>query len=202
MTQPQLFDDAPPLPRGFSYQPAFLTAAEETALLESIRALPLREAQYKEWSAKRRIMSYGGSYDFSNHELLPAGPVPEWLQPLRARISAWAGLPAEDFGHALVAEYSPGTQLGWHRDVPDFETVVGVSLLGRARMRMRPYPAKPGRRRAALTLDLEPRSVYAMRGPARWEWQHAISPTMELRYSITFRTLVSRVGPPPTSRTG
>lgn len=33
------------------------------------------------------------------------------------------------------------------------------------------------------------RSAYAMRGAARWKWQHAISPTKELRYSITFRTL-------------
>jgi hypothetical protein len=27
-----------------------------------------------------------------------------------------------------------------------------------------------------------------MRGAVRWEWQHAVSPPKELRYSITFRT--------------
>jgi len=27
-----------------------------------------------------------------------------------------------------------------------------------------------------------------MRGAARRQWQHAVSPTRELRYSITFRT--------------
>ena len=37
-------------------------------------------------------------------------------------------------------------------------------------------------------IDLEPRSAYLMRGAARWQWQHALSPTRELRYSITFRT--------------
>jgi alkylated DNA repair dioxygenase AlkB len=144
-------------------------------------------------------VSYGGRYDFSSNELLPTGPIPDWLYPLRARVSEWVALRADDFSHALIAEYSPGTQLGWHRDVPDFESVAGVSLLGAARMRLRPYPARPGHRRAALTLDLEPRSIYAMRGPARWEWQHAISPTKELRYSITFRTLVSRAAAPPRS---
>jgi hypothetical protein len=38
-------------------------------------------------------------------------------------------------------------------------------------------------------MDLEPRSAYSITGHARWGWQHAISPTKELRYSITFRTL-------------
>ena len=56
-------------------------------------------------------------------------------------------------------------------------------------MRLRPY--KPGQkqdRKEAITLELEPRSIYAMRGVARWAWQHCISQTKELRYSITFRT--------------
>jgi alkylated DNA repair dioxygenase AlkB len=124
--------------------------------------------------------------------------VPPWLYPLRARIAGWVDISETDFNHVLVAEYSPGTQLGWHRDVPNFEVVVGVSLLGKARMRLRRYPAKAGHRRADLALDLEPRSIYGMRGPARWEWQHAISPTKALRYSITFRTLATAR---PRSRT-
>ncbi|MGB9332814.1 MAG: hypothetical protein WCB10_18760 [Steroidobacteraceae bacterium] len=37
------------------------------------------------------------------------------------------------------------------------------------------------------TGNLEPR-FYAMHGVARWGWQHAVSPTLELRYSIAFRT--------------
>ena len=32
------------------------------------------------------------------------------------------------------------------------------------------------------------RSAYVLKGEARWDWQHAIAPTRELRYSITFRT--------------
>ena len=98
-------------------------------------------------------------------------------------------MPSDTFTHALIAEYRPGTQLGWHRDVPDFELVTGVSLKGVARMRLRPYPPAKMRARATLTIDLAPRSAYLMRDAARWQWQHAISPTRELRYSITFRTL-------------
>jgi len=44
------------------------------------------------------------------------------------------------------------------------------------------------RRLAAFHVDLAPRSAYVLRGEIRWRWQHAISPTKELRYSITFRT--------------
>jgi alkylated DNA repair dioxygenase AlkB len=103
-------------------------------------------------------------------------------------VAAWSGIAAEQFGHALVAEYQPGTALGWHRDVPDFESIVGVSLAGAGRMRLRPYPPQHGQR-AVHTIELAPRSVYLLQGPARWAWQHAISPTSALRYSITFRTL-------------
>jgi alkylated DNA repair dioxygenase AlkB len=170
-----------------------LDAATEAELLGTIATLPFHEAKYREYTAKRRTVSYGASYDFTSNRPLPAPPVPEWLWPLRARVAAWTGMSAADFGFALVTEYQPGTQLGWHRDVPNFEHVVGVSLAGVARMRFRPWPPSgDGPRRAAFSLDLQPRSAYVLRGPARWRWQHAISPTKVLRYSITFRT--ARVG--------
>lgn len=177
------------LPDGFAYRPAFISPAAEADLLGEIAGLPLTEAVYRQWTAKRRIVSYGGRYDFTHHQLNPADPVPAFLLPLRAAVAGWAGLPPDDFGHATIAEYRPGTQLGWHRDVPDFEVVAGVSLSGVARMRFRPYPPDPGVARATFVLDLVPRSAYLIRDAARWRWQHAISPTKEQRYSITFRTL-------------
>ena len=180
---------APP-PEGFVYEPEFVTLAEETELVSFIRRLPLEEAKYLQYTARRRIVSFGGSYDFSSQELRAAGPIPEFLHPIRARIAALMGTRPDSVNHALVAEYQPGSPLGWHRDVPEFELVGGLSLLGHARMRLRPYPHRKGDR-TALKLDLQPRSAYAMRGPARWKWQHAISPTPELRYSITFRTLAA-----------
>ena len=176
------------LPEGFVYEPKFLTMQEERALLDTIRSLPFQESQYRQWQAKRRIVSYGGRYDFTHHALNDAPPIPEFLHPLRERIAAWAGLSLDDIHHAVIAEYRPDTPLGWHRDVPDFEQIAGVSLLGHARMRLRPYPPQPGHR-SRHAIELAPRSAYTMKGPARWAWQHAISPTKELRYSITFRTL-------------
>jgi len=185
--QNALFPAAPTSPQGFAYQRHFLTTAEETELITLIQSLPFKAAEYREWTAKRRIVSFGGRYDFTHHELHPAPPIPQELGPLRERVAQWSGIPAGEFQHAMVAEYQPGTPLGWHRDVPNFEVIVGVSLGGDARMRLRHYPPRKGDR-AALALDLEPRSIYILQGPARWHWQHAISPTKTLRYSITFRT--------------
>jgi alkylated DNA repair dioxygenase AlkB len=181
-----LFGDAPPLPDGLVFDAAFLKPDEEAALLAWIATLPLHEAQYKEYTARRRVASFGSSYDFANNRLKPAPPVPDVLHPLRARAAAWAGVPEVDFANALVAEYRPGTPLGWHRDVPDHELVFGVSLGGSAVMRLRRWP--PVARAPTLELELPPRSAYLLRDEARWAWQHAIAPTRELRYSITLRT--------------
>lgn len=176
---------------GLKYQTNFLSAAEELALLQIIRSLDLREAQYRQWRANRRTVSFGGKYDFTAHELMPAEPIPPVLFALRARIAAWSGIDASQFNHAIIAEYRIGTQLGWHRDVSNFESVVGVSLAGAARMRFRPYPPRVGQRKTAFAIGLAPRSIYAMQEAARWEWQHAVSPTKALRYSVTLRTLVA-----------
>jgi alkylated DNA repair dioxygenase AlkB len=184
--QASLFE--PVLPPGLIYRPDFVERAEEHTLLEHIRTLPLREAQYRQYTARRRTVNYGFSYDFQHLEAKPAPPIPEFLAPLRARAAQWAGVAAEDFVQGLIAEYTPGTPLGWHRDVPNFELIVGISLAGTARIRFRPYPWKPERRREVFALELEPRSAYILRDEARWGWQHSVPPTKELRYSITFRT--------------
>lgn len=179
----------PAPPDGFRYREELVSRADEAALASEIERLPLANARYKEWTANRRVVSYGGRYDFGRNELEAAPPIPEFLHDLRDSAAAFAGLSAADFTHALIAEYRAGTQLGWHRDVPQFEHVVGISLLGPARMRLRPYPHAPKSRERTLKIELAPRSIYCMSGAARWGWQHAISPTPSLRYSITFRTL-------------
>lgn len=178
----------PVFPQGLIYRSDFLDRDEERALLELIRELPLREAQYRQYTARRRTVNYGFAYDFQHLEAKPAPAIPEFLAPLRARAADWAGVASQDFVQALIAEYTPGTPLGWHRDVPDFELIVGISLAGAARIRFRPYAWKPERRKEVFALELEPRSAYILRDEARWGWQHSVPPTKELRYSVTFRT--------------
>jgi alkylated DNA repair dioxygenase AlkB len=153
----------------------------------------LEEARYKDYTAKRRTVSFGSDYDFAANVRGSAPAVPEFLLALQAKVAAWLGVAAAALGHVLVAEYRPGTALGWHRDVPDFDLVCGVSLGGACRMRFRPafHSSHAPRRnpKEVLSLELAPRSAYVLRDDARWRWQHSIPATKVLRYSITFRSL-------------
>jgi alkylated DNA repair dioxygenase AlkB len=188
-SQFDLFDPAAPeLPPGMRYEREFLGAREEQSLVQFAASLPLQEMNYKGYTARRRVVSFGGRYDFRANRLEAAAPLASELEPLRARVAAWAGVAPEAFTQVLVAEYRPGTPLGWHRDVPDFEDIVGISLLGEGVMRFRPYPAQAPQRRDELKVVVEPRSIYLLRGTARWGWQHSVAPASELRYSITLRT--------------
>jgi alkylated DNA repair dioxygenase AlkB len=187
--QQTLFDlPAPVLPDGLAFEEDFISAAEEAALMATIATLPLEAARYKAYTARRRVVSYGSRYDFEDNRIEPAQTIAGFLLPLREKAARWAGVAPEAFVNALVAEYRPGTPLGWHRDVPDYELVFGVSLAGHARMRLRRYPPVNPTKADVIHLALPPRSAYVLRGVARWGWQHSIAPTHELRYSITFRT--------------
>ena len=189
--QPALFDFPRDLPQGLLYQPEFVTPEEEAALLCAIAPLPLREAKFREYFAKRRVAHFHADtdtprYDDGGVDSFTSRPMPPLVAALRDKVAGWLGLAAADFVHALVSEYRPGTPIGWHRDKPVYGIVVGISLAGWGRMRFRPYEAQDARHTVAL--DLAPRSVYVMREAIRWDWQHSMLPTKELRYSITLRT--------------
>jgi alkylated DNA repair dioxygenase AlkB len=184
--------EGPALPEGLTFEEAFIGRDEEASLLAVIASLPLSEARYRGFTARRRVASYGTQYDFDDLKLSAGLPLPDALRPLREKAAAWIGVAPDAFTNVLVAEYRPGTPLGWHRDVPDFEAIVGVSLGGAARMRLRPYPPVNPKKADVISIALPPRSAYVMRGDARWRWQHSIAPTTQLRWSITLRT--ARVG--------
>jgi len=84
----------------------------------------------------------------------------------------------------LVTEYSPGAGIGWHKDRPEFEEVIGVSLLSPCLFRLR---RKRGNGWERASIELQPRSAYLLSGSARTDWQHSIPPVDKLRYSVTFR---------------
>lgn len=189
LAQGSLFapDEADLLP-GLAYQGGFLSPEEEAHWIGQIEALPLEAMRYKSHTAKRRVLSFGGRYDFDEGRLLPTGELPEAFWPLRRKVADWAGLSERALVHVLFAEYSVGTPLGWHRDVPEFKDILGVSLAGEAVMRFKPFPPTAPHRSHVLKLVLPPRSVYRLSGAARWEWQHSLPAAPSLRYSVTFRT--------------
>ena len=103
--QPGLFDASPALPSGFLYRPQFLTPDDEQALVATIQQLPLQSARYREFTAKRRILSFGYGYDFSSQVMTSAAPLPAFLEPLRARVAELVGIDPGDFRQCTVAEY-------------------------------------------------------------------------------------------------
>ncbi|MBA3511860.1 alpha-ketoglutarate-dependent dioxygenase AlkB [Sphingomonas sp.] len=181
---PGLFD-TPPV-AGLKYAESVVSRAEEHELLERLGGLDLAPFRFHGWLGNRKTQSFGWRYDFEDSSFTPAEPVPDWLSPLRNRAASFAGLGPDEFVHVLLARYDPGAGIGWHRDRPVFDKVVGVSLGSPATLRFRRRTASGFQR---SSLPVEPRSAYLLTGEVRHEWEHSIAPGEQLRFSITFRSL-------------
>ena len=182
---PDLFG-TPTLP-GLAEADAFVTAREEAALIAAIDGCDLQPFRFHGWTGKRLTASFGWRYDFDDASFRMTEPLPDWLLPLRNRAATFAGLAPQDFAHALLIRYDPGAGIGWHRDRPVFEHVVGVSLGNPATMRFR--RRRSDGRFERFAAPLAPRSAYHLSGEARHEWEHSIAPMDVPRWSITFRSL-------------
>jgi 2OG-Fe(II) oxygenase superfamily len=181
------------MPEGFRYTPDLIDAGEEARLVAAFANLPFREFEFHGFLGKRRVVPFGSRYDYNGGGLQEAAPIPAFLLPLSERAAAFAELAPDGLVHALITEYRTGTTIGWHRDRPHYGDVIGVSLLSSCTFRLR--------RRSGMTWDrasmqLEPRSVYLMRGPSRDVWEHSIPAVDALRYSVTFRTMRDRNSSP------
>lgn len=184
MSQADLF--AAPLIEGLEYGEEFITQAEHDQLVAKLGAVDLTPFRFHGWIGNRKTKTYGWRYDFDDASFTPAEPIPDWLMPLRNKAAVFAGIDSHEFAHVLLARYDPGAGIGWHRDRPQFENVVGISLCSPATMRFRQRTDDGFRR---VNIRLEPRSMYRLSGASRWEWEHSIAPGDTLRFSITFRTL-------------
>ncbi len=173
-------------PEGIVLRPEVISPQEESDLLERFETLRWDPIVIRGQAARRTARHYGLGYDYESRAPRPGEPIPEWIEPARRAAAELAGVAAADLGEVLVQRYPPGSTIGWHRDAPAFGIVVGISLLGRSRLRFQ-RGKREGRR--VWEVALEPRSGYVLAGVARWSWEHSIPPTKELRYSITFRTL-------------
>ena len=155
-------------------------------LIASVDATELSPFRFHGWLGKRLTSSYGWRYDFDDASFAPAEPIPDWLLPFRAKAAGFACLEPGELVQALLIRYDPGAGIGWHRDRPVFEHVLGISLGAPATMRFR--RRKPGGFDRASAL-LEPRSIYHLTGEARHKWEHSIAIMEVTRWSITFRSL-------------
>jgi alkylated DNA repair protein (DNA oxidative demethylase) len=182
--QPDLFGQ--PRLAGLTQADAIVTPGEEQMLITSIDAAALSPFRFHGWLGKRLTASYGWRYDFDDASFAPAEAIPDWLLPLRAEAARFARLRSDKLVQALLIRYDPGAGIGWHRDRPVFEHVVGISLGASTTMRFR--RRRPGGFDRASVL-LAPRSIYHLTGEARHEWEHNIAAMEVTRWSITFRSL-------------
>jgi DNA oxidative demethylase len=174
-------------PEGLSYAADFIGAAEERELLDLLEGLEFREVVMRGYPARRTTVHFGWNYEIDRREVEPTEPIPDALLPLRDRCAAAARVEPEAFAELLATRYPAGAGIGWHRDAPQFGSVVaGISLFSACTMKFR---RKAGDSWVRYELLLEPRSLYVLAGAARWQWQHGITETPEVRYSLTFRTL-------------
>ena len=194
LISPMMLDlfPSPPLIAGLATGPDLVSAEEEAALIERIDATDLRPFRFQGWEGKRLTTSFGWNYDFDTHQVARADPIPDWLHAIRERMAAFAGLDADRLIQALLIRYDPGAGIGWHRDRPIYEHVLGLSLGASAEMRFRRRRPEGGfdRRRWPLA----PRAAYHLSGEVRHGWEHSIVPVAQRRWSITFRTPSSRWG--------
>ena len=185
--QETLFSEAlPAMPDGFRYQPDFLSPDQERGLIGHLSKLALEPFEFHGYLGNRKVKAFGYRYDYSRRKTEPAAEMPGFLIPLRRKAAQFAGRKPEAFAQILASEYPPGAGIGWHRDKPQFEDVVGVSLLSPANFRLRKKSGAGWQRRSLL---VEPRSAYLLAGAVRHQWEHSIPPQATSRYSITFRTL-------------
>lgn len=184
------------LPDGFIYREDILTCAEATALVGELGELDFTPFEFRGFTGKRQVASFGWKYDFNRTRLCEAPPIPPFLMALRDKVAALRG----DAGHCdqvLVSKYEAGAAIGWHRDRPAFGDVVGISLLAPCRFRFRRLVNGHWQR---ISFEAAPCSGYLLSGPARWEWEHSVAPLADLRYSITFRPLSKNAALGPAAR--
>ncbi len=175
-------------PSGLVWDPELIDEAEERRLLVGIGELDFRPVVIRGRTSLRTAAHFGLRYGYETRRLTPGEPLPPLLEPLRERAAALAGVEPEALVQALVQRYPVGATIGWHRVSPPFDRIVGISLLGKARLRFR-----RGRVRdwETWSVKVTPRSAYVLAGEARSDWQHSIPPASELRYPVTFRDLTT-----------
>jgi len=191
---PSLFEVAPKVPDGFIYRPNFLSEAEEQELIREIQQIHLAPFKYYQFTGKRRTASFGWQYEFGASKITTAPEIPPYLLPVRTRAGSLFNIDPRSLVQISIIEYSVGSPIGWHRDIPHFGVVVGISLGAACRIRLRKYSrprSKNLKRDEILSMELQPRSIYLMSGASRETWQHSIPPVKKLRYAIMMRTLRS-----------
>ncbi len=185
-TQPGLLEPDPVPIDGFAHRRELISPNQERELVLCLSQLQFKPFEFRGYTGRRLVASFGLRYDFADSRVHEAPEIPPFLLPLRGLAAEFAVIDASALKHALVTRYEAGAAIGWHKDRPVFQDVIGISLLSPCRFRLRRRTGATWRREA---LSLEPRSAYLLRGSVREDWEHSIPAAENVRYSVTFRSL-------------
>jgi alkylated DNA repair dioxygenase AlkB len=170
-------------PEGFSYVPGFLSPEEQLGLLRQLRALDYKHDTFRGQRLRRAYAQFGYAYVSTGRRLTPAAPLPDFLTALIDKGRSYYP-EGSRFNQCIVTHYPEGAGIGWHTDAPRFgECIMAVSLGAEARLQFRPK----GSEEVSCEVLAAPGSLYVMRGPTRWQYQHQVVAVEAERYSLTFR---------------
>ena len=171
----------------FLYFDETITPEEESNILKFIEQLPFLPYVMRGQASRRDIVRFGHDYGpvgGSHHEVQP---MPDPLIFLRERAASVTKMDTTQFIASVVTRYRPGSTIGWHSDMTMFGPVVfGFSLMSECTCKLR---AKSDHQKVFRTV-VQPRSLYVMKGKIRSDWEHSIPAVKQLRYSITYRTVL------------
>jgi alkylated DNA repair dioxygenase AlkB len=177
---------------GLLYIPQYISQAHHDMLIKTIDGQPWRG------ELARRTQHYGYVYDYRARSVdasMYLGELPPWLNRIAQHLHD-DGLVSEPPDQAIINEYMPGQGIADHIDsAPSFgEVVTSLSLAAPVLMELKKSDQ-------IVPILLEPRSLFMMRGVARYEWTHGIAKRKqdsydgqtfirERRLSITFRKVI------------
>lgn len=177
---------------GLLYIPQYISQSHHEMLIKTIDEQPWRG------DLARRTQHYGYVYDYRAKTVdisMHLGELPSWLNRIAQHLH-YDGLVPEVPDQAIVNEYLPGQGIADHTDSkPSFgEVVTSLSLAALVVMEFKKSDQ-------TIPILLEPRSLFVMRGEARYQWTHGIAKRKQdvhdgqtfvrnRRLSITFRKVV------------
>lgn len=174
------------IPKGLTYINHFVSNQEETELIKHLKNIHWQKVNMYGVEAKRRVAHFGLDYSYESRILTPTSLAPDFLRPLMIKSAQALHVGVDDLKEILISHYPVGAPIGWHKDSPQFESLIGVSLGSDCLMKFRRIMPQGTLR---FNLVLGRCSAYILKEEARWQWQHYIPPVKYDRYSITMRTL-------------
>jgi alkylated DNA repair dioxygenase AlkB len=159
---------------GFSLVDNFISSEEESFLLNNII-----KSEKKKTKSRNSIRRFGSHIPYKSHII--SNEIPEYFYFLLERIVS-SNLLENKPDSISVNEYFEGQQILPHIDSKSSGSIISIlSLKSDAVMSFTKNKEKE------ILVDVPAKSMIQLKNEIRYDWNHAIKPVKDLRYSIVFR---------------